>query len=177
IFPTVKWVFACAAERWAGTEQEIMCQWFDMASVCRPNERMDVQAEGLKESVKEIVRMLREEAETVGRENVLLAGISQGDAVAVCALLCGGWELGGFIGISTWLPHQDHGNIENLEITLETPVLVTHSEDDEVVPIENGVGLSEGLIGLGMEVEFKCYGDGGHWVDEPEGIDDIVKFI
>lgn len=60
---------------------------------------------------------------------------------------------------------------------LETPVFLSHSQDDEVVPIANGKKLSTTLTKLGMLVSWKGYEDGGHWVNEPQGVDDIVSFI
>jgi predicted esterase len=60
---------------------------------------------------------------------------------------------------------------------LETPVFLSHCRDDDVVPIANGMKLSTTLEKLGMVVSWKQYEDGGHWVNEPQGVDDIVLFI
>lgn len=60
---------------------------------------------------------------------------------------------------------------------LSTPVFLSHSEDDDVVPKFNGDVLYRGLCELGMRVTRKIYGDGGHWIHEPQGVDDIVAFI
>lgn len=60
---------------------------------------------------------------------------------------------------------------------LETPVFLSHSQDDDVVPIANGKKLSTTLKKLGMVVSWKQYKEGGHWVNEPQGVDDIVLFI
>ncbi|KAG9228408.1 hypothetical protein BJ875DRAFT_489898 [Amylocarpus encephaloides] len=59
---------------------------------------------------------------------------------------------------------------------LETPIFLSHSRDDDVVPITNGKN-SLTLEKLGMVVSWKQYKDGGHWVNEPQGVDDIVVFI
>jgi len=66
---------------------------------------------------------------------------------------------------------------------LATPVFLSHSQDDEVVPIRNGRLLRECLEMLGMRVTWEEYEDGGHWIYEPEdenirnGIDDIERFV
>ena len=66
---------------------------------------------------------------------------------------------------------------------LATPVFLSHSQNDEVVPIQNGRLLRDCLETLGMKVTWKEYEDGGHWIYEPEdenvrnGIDDIEEFI
>jgi hypothetical protein len=30
---------------------------------------------------------------------------------------------------------------------------------------------------IGMPVTWREYADGGHWINEPQGIDDTVKFL
>jgi lysophospholipase-2 len=205
IFPGYKWVFPCAAIRYVEMEQEEMHQWFDMASVREPNRRPEIQLEGLRESVQGIWDIIRREAEEVsGYEKVFLAGISQGCAAAIVALLTGKQQLAGFIGMSSWLPFPPASSLASpkvdfvrwlqeslrltyakgiplesseLEATLQVPVLLEHACDDEVVPIGNGKRLYEGLRELGMEVEWQEYGDGGHWINEPRGIDDMVRFM
>lgn len=60
---------------------------------------------------------------------------------------------------------------------ITTSVFLSHSQDDDVVPFENGRKLYEILTGYGFPVIWKAYEDGGHWVNEPQGIDDLVKFL
>ncbi|KAF2804875.1 alpha/beta-hydrolase [Mytilinidion resinicola] len=201
IFPGIKWVFPCAAMRHAEVDNEEMCQWFDMASVQRPNERMELQEQGLQESVEFLLRVLKDESAEVPMDRIFLGGISQGCATAIHALLQNGARLGGFIGLCSWLPFEDAiqeivqktssptqriNSIRQLlsldhdtedPIVLQTPVFLSHSEDDGVVPVANGKALCDGLKALGMTVEMSCYPDGGHWVNEPKGVDGIVAFI
>lgn len=51
---------------------------------------------------------------------------------------------------------------------LATPVFLSHSKNDEMVPIQNGRLLRDCLEALGMKVTWKEYMDGGHWIYEPE---------
>jgi predicted esterase len=60
---------------------------------------------------------------------------------------------------------------------LQTAVFLAHCKDDEVVPIRNGEKMCESLEKLGMAVTWKAYEDGGHWVNEPQGVDDVVAFL
>lgn len=66
---------------------------------------------------------------------------------------------------------------------LKTPIFLSHSVNDEVVPVRNGRLLRDCLETLGLKVTWKEYNDGGHWIYEPEdekiqnGIDDIEEFI
>lgn len=59
---------------------------------------------------------------------------------------------------------------------LVTPIFLSHCKDDHVVPICNGEKLRQSLQHLGMAVEWKAYEKGGHWINEPQGVDDIVAF-
>lgn len=59
-----------------------------------------------------------------------------------------------------------------------TPVFLSHSTDDDVVPIQNGKKLRDTLRSvLDSGVEWHEYESGGHWINEPQGVDDIVGFL
>jgi len=135
----------------------------------------------------------------VPQDHIILAGISQGCATAILTLLTSEMQLGGFIGLCSWLPFQEEvkqaakeysRSFEKLQSLfdlfpakqassnqLKTPVFLSHSKDDDVVPVTNGEMMSSGLKGLGMNVTWRLYEDGGHWVNEPQGVDDMVQFL
>jgi lysophospholipase-2 len=61
--------------------------------------------------------------------------------------------------------------IPDIEMALQTPILIEHAQDDHVVPL----ALSENLRhNLG---QWREYADGGHWINEPQGIDGLVYLI
>ena len=68
-------------------------------------------------------------------------------------------------------------DVENIRLALQIPVLVEHALDDEVVPPALGRDLRDTLMSLGSEVQLAEYENGGHWINEPKGIDDMVHFI
>jgi lysophospholipase II len=84
-------------------------------------------------------------------------------------------EIKGFLGI----PRRASVNND----VLATPVFLSHSQDDKVVPAENGRLLKDCLEKLGMRVTWKEYTGEDHWIYEPEdetvrnSIDDIEEFI
>ncbi|KAK6504989.1 hypothetical protein TWF481_006922 [Arthrobotrys musiformis] len=61
-----------------------------------------------------------------------------------------------------------------------TPVLLGHGRDDAYVDFKLGSQVRDILRNLGYEVDW-CEYEGaeqeGHWFKEPEGLDDIVKFV
>ncbi len=60
---------------------------------------------------------------------------------------------------------------------MKVPVLLQHCADDFVVPVENGRDMKEWLEGKGMSVKWEEFEEGGHWLNEPRGMDGVVKFM
>jgi lysophospholipase-2 len=212
IFPNYKWVLPTSALRNSARFETEMSQWFDMWSVEDPEEQKDLQVQGLKESIAFIMDVIHQEAKLVPMERMILGGISQGCATAIYALMAARVQMGGFIGLCSWLPFSKEINdlatgsamskkcvidqlqvlfgnttdesdsertnlVPRLESALKTPMFLSHSKDDEVVPIGNGEKLCWGLRSLGASVSWKAYENGGHWVNEPQGVDDMVAFL
>ena len=145
-----------------------MSQWFDMWSTEDPHERSNVQSESLGSAVAKLSHIIKEECRVVGgSENVFLAGISQGCATAICALMREQAPFAGFIGLSSWMPTRE---VLTQTSASKTPVFLSHSRDDEVIAIKYGEDLRDCLVQHGMHVEWHSYEDGGHWVTEPQGI-------
>jgi len=87
--------------------------WFNNSSFEDPFEREELQIDGLSENFQCISEIVRSEARLLSLRQVFLGGISQGCAMALHVLL--GFDadeldadarLGGFIGMSGWLPFQ-----------------------------------------------------------------------
>ncbi|KAK0655318.1 Alpha/Beta hydrolase protein [Cercophora newfieldiana] len=58
------------------------------------------------------------------------------------------------------------------------PIFLEHSRDDPVISVENMAGIRDALGKLGFEnVIWHEYEDGGHWINEPQGVDDFVNFL
>ncbi|KAG2178733.1 hypothetical protein INT44_001886 [Umbelopsis vinacea] len=194
IFPTFKWVFPNSGSRISTRFEMDIAQWFDIWSVEEPENRKELQVTGLTESVTFILNVIREEASSVPPEHIILGGISQGCATAIHALMHYDTQLNGFIGFCGWLPFQ--GEIET--ITRNTTTANPQQEicsllkstssgscvsapgqlhDDPIVLVSNGKKLYQELNRLGMDVIWTAYADGGHWINEPQGVDDMVDFL
>ena len=161
-----------------------------------------MQVDGLVGSIRRAAAIIEEEVSIVGRERVFLGGISQGCAIAIHALLAQDHILGGFVGLSSWLPFRTEidevvqqneeaqarvarirsliskdGSVVSSTACLDTPVMIQHCMDDEVVPCTNGESLAKTLRNLRMQVDWREYGSGGHWLNEPQGVDDLSSFL
>ncbi|KAI9655666.1 MAG: hypothetical protein M1831_004818 [Alyxoria varia] len=191
-----KWVFPSAHERMSSVFQEELQEWFDIYSLSDPDSERERQVEGLKESVEHIRSIIDEEMESLPASKIIIGGISQGFAVASHVLLSCPHRLGGFIGLSGWIPFQtDLRQVLNSEISLsefystrlgtgpatmtttQTPVYVSHNIDDNTVEIEHGRAAGETLRNFGMRVTQHEYDDGDHWIQEPKGYSDLAGFL
>ncbi|KAF5662702.1 acyl thioesterase [Fusarium heterosporum] len=98
IFPTSK------RRRSSAFKRAMLTQWFDVASLEDPSYRSQTQFQGLEESSRDIFHLINAERFKVSHKNVILGGISQGCAMGLLCLLALEFPLGGFIGMSGWLP-------------------------------------------------------------------------
>ncbi|KAF2173590.1 hypothetical protein M409DRAFT_48547 [Zasmidium cellare ATCC 36951] len=175
IFPGVRWVFPTAPlvpSKRFGCE---MSQWFDMWSTEDVHEREGEQ--DLEGAIARVQEVVAREARAVRSGNVVVGGISQGCAVGIHALLGLEMGVGGFVGLCGWLPQPDSlGSVVKAE-AVKTPVFLGHCEDDEVIGVRFGEELRDCLRNVGMVVEWELYEDGGHWLNEPKGVDDLVVFL
>ncbi|GAP90607.1 putative phospholipase carboxylesterase [Rosellinia necatrix] len=196
IFPSVKWVFPQAEEVYVERFQQYLSRWYDIWDARDPDDRRDLQVPGLRNATPQLISLIKSEASRVGLANVILAGVSQGCATAVHALLNypisetaeEGNRLCAFIGLSGWMSLQAGSAQEsrqllgavstpNDNIYLNTPAFLSHCADDTAVPIIQGERLRHTLTTYGMTVTWKPYLSGGQWINTPQGVEDLVAFL
>lgn len=116
----MKFIFPTAKPRRAKWYNRAMInQWFDNVPIDEQDshnmskEEEEWQLEGLRQSRELLKGIVDEEVKHVGAENVFIGGLSQGCAMGLHFLLSyegssvdseAGKSLGGFVGISGWLP-------------------------------------------------------------------------
>ena len=112
VFPHTKFVFPSgASRRCTAFGGKLMHVWFDITKITDRTIGEDQQVEGLVESTTYLCRVIKEEIailELLGqsKENVVIGGFSQGCAMSIWVLLSIGLKLGGFVGMSGWLPFR-----------------------------------------------------------------------
>jgi lysophospholipase-2 len=99
-----------------------MTQWFDFFTGTSPPAYTDHQLESLRAAVEHVLEVIDYEIDVVGipPERILLGGLSQGCATALFALLMGGRKLGGFVGMSGWMPFAE--TIRNMLVGVGMPM-------------------------------------------------------
>ena len=179
IFPGIRWIFPTGGIIRSARFGSDMSQWFDMRSTENPHERHehDNHDKELQTAVNFVTDIVNKEAASIGSENVFLGGISQGCSTAMHALLRNDKRLAGFIGLCSWFANCQNATSTPTTQASRTPIMLSHAQDDDIIDMKFGLEARDRLIGMGMEVQWHAYEDGGHWINEPKGVDDIVAFM
>jgi len=133
----------------------VMRAWYDIAS-----QSMDAQqdAAGIRASQALMETLIAQEvARGIAPRNIILAGFSQGGAIALQTALRHAVPLGGVLALSTYLPLAESTPGELLEQTKATPIFMAHGRIDPVVPYALGVASRNALLEFGYAVEWHEY--------------------
>ena len=115
-------------------------------------------AAGLREAFAQVHALLdREVSRGVPAERLVLAGFSQGCAVALGAGLRYGQRLGGLAGLSGYLPLADSTAAERHTANAAVPIFLGHGTRDAVVPHARGAGSRDALVALGYRPAWHEY--------------------
>ena len=153
---SVRFVFPHAALRPVTVNAGyVMRAWYDIKSFT-PEGRAD--SAGLAESVQRVHRYLEAEIDRgVAADRIVLAGFSQGGAVALSAGLRYPKRLAGVLALSCYLPFPARLAVERSEANADLPILLCHGAWDPVVPMIMGVEARDALGREGYVVEWREY--------------------
>ncbi len=113
---------------------------------------------GLRRSMSAVEQLLEQEKQRgmpAGR--IVLAGFSQGSAMALMTGLRHKERLAGIVGLSGYLPLAPTTAAERSDANALTPIFLGHGREDPVVAIERGTASRDALRALGYEVEWHDY--------------------
>lgn len=99
----------------------------------------------------------REAARGIPAERLVLAGFSQGGALALHTGLRFASGLAGIMGLSTYLPLRDHLAQAQAMANRRTPIFLAHGHQDPVLSIDLGTASRDALEALGYAVEWHDY--------------------
>lgn len=151
----------------------VMPAWYDIRL---PQIDKGQDAEGIKKSQQSIITLIEREIERgVKSENIILAGFSQGGAIALHTALRYEKPLAGIMALSTYLPLADTVENEISQQNINTSIFIAHGTLDPVVPFDLALETQDTLNRLGYSSELKKY----HMEHSvcPEEIDDISNWI
>lgn len=149
----------------------IMPAWYDILEMDIDRQVDDVQLLASAEAVSRFIdnQMVR----GIDSKRIILAGFSQGGAVAYQACLSSAHPLGGLLTMSTYFATSD--SIILSEANRQIPIEIHHGSFDPVVPEQLGRKAQRFLAGNGYRVRYHTY-PMEHSVC-PKQISDIAAWI
>jgi phospholipase/carboxylesterase len=168
----VRFVFPHAPRRGVSINMGlIMPAWYDIRSLERGG---DLDEPGIADSAEKVRALISREGERgVPPERVVLAGFSQGGAIALHVGLRHTPPLAGILALSTYLLEGETLQSEMAEASKSVPIFQAHGSADPMVAIEYGEASCRRLVELGCQVEWHVY-PMAHEVS-PEEIRDIGR--
>ena len=130
-----------------------MRAWYDIFSLDRAG---PVDDAGIKDSSTILESLIEREIERgIDPGQIVIAGFSQGGAIAINTILRSSRKYAGLLALSTWLPLpaaiEEHGAVTSL------PVFMAHGQFDPMIPMQYGRLSADRLIEAGFEVEWHDY--------------------
>jgi len=113
---------------------------------------------GVRASQKSIEALIeREKARGVPSRAIVLAGFSQGGAMALHTSLRQGERLAGVMALSCSLPLADALAAEAAPANRDVPIFMAHGTHDPMIPMARAARAREILTGLGYRLEWHEY--------------------
>jgi phospholipase/carboxylesterase len=135
-----------------------MRAWYDILGFDRRAREDDA---GIRASAAAVTELIDREIERgVPAERIVLAGFSQGGAIALQTALREPRPLAGVMALSTYLPLAGTLAAERSAANQELPVFMAHGTSDNVLPLALGEAARRALEVLGYAVEWHVYSMG-----------------
>ena len=136
-----------------------MRAWYDILSLDRDG---PVDEAGIRESAAMLVALIEREHERgVPYENIVVAGFSQGGAIASHCALRFSEKLAGLMALSTYLPLRSTIQNEVADSataqTKSLPIFMAHGTSDPMLPMHLGTSSRDAMEALGYSVKWFDY--------------------
>ena len=133
----------------------VMRAWYDILGT--EMARREDEA-GLREAQAQVSALIeRERVRGIPASRVVLAGFSQGCAVALLTGLRHGERLAGLLGMSGYLPLAGHTAAERSAANAGIPIFQAHGTADPMIVIGRATATRDELLALGYPVEWHSY--------------------
>ncbi len=132
-----------------------MRAWYDIYELALGSREDE---HGIAESASELEKLItRENSLGIPANRIVLAGFSQGGAMALYVGLNHNKKLAGILALSCYLPLADHLSEKHNLVNQRIPILMAHGIHDPVVPIDWAHRSRDRLQALGYPVEWQEY--------------------
>ena len=151
----------------------VMPGWYDLYGMDLVSKQ---DAAGIQRSEAAIAALVeREVARGIAADHIVLAGFSQGCAMALHTALRLPQRIAGVMALSGYLPLAERFTDERHTANATTPIFMAHGTQDPVVPVARGEDSRELLAALGHPVQWHQY-PMPHSL-HPQEIKDISRFL
>jgi phospholipase/carboxylesterase len=131
-----------------------MRAWYDILRLGGGSE----DEAGIRASEKQLVQLIEREGERgIAPSRIVLAGFSQGGAIALQTTLRFAEPLAGTLALSTYLPLAAKVSGERSAASAATPIFMAHGSFDPMIALEHAERSRDALIGMGYRVEWREY--------------------
>jgi phospholipase/carboxylesterase len=147
----------------------IMRAWYDIAQSAHGFEQ---NAEHIRESEKIVQGLIeRENSRGIPSGRIVLAGFSQGGAIALHTGLRYPRPLAGLLSLSAPVPFVEELMAETHTVNADVPIFMAHGTDDPMVPYAMAQQARAQMEAKGLKIEWHAYVTGHSVV--PDEIRDI----
>jgi phospholipase/carboxylesterase len=151
----------------------VMPAWYDIRAI---DLRRDHDIAGIADSAQHIRTLIaRENERGIPTERIVLAGFSQGGAMALYVGLRYPERLAGIMALSCYLILEGALEAEAAPANRDTSIFQAHGEMDPMVPLDRGSAAHRRLVELGYSAEWNTY-PMAHAV-HPQEIQDIGQWL
>jgi phospholipase/carboxylesterase len=157
--PGIRFIFPHAPTRPVTINNgHVMRAWYDIAFGDLEGRTRKADEQGVRESQAQIGQLIaRENGRGITSQKIVLAGFSQGGAIALHTGLRYPEPLAGVMALSTYLPLAESFAQEAAPANAKTPVFMAHGTHDPVVPYAMGSGSRDLLLQAGYALEWQEY--------------------
>ena len=136
----------------------VMRAWYDVSFGDLEGKTKQADEKGVRASQAEIEKLIAHEvARGVAAEKIVIAGFSQGGAIALQTGLRHARKLAGIMALSTYLPVAHTLPAEAAAANRSIPVFYAHGTHDQVIPIAMAEASRKILDAAGYHVEWHSY--------------------
>lgn len=151
----------------------VMSAWYDIYTLDIADHQ---DAAGIRAAAAMLEKLIEVEVSRgVAPERIVLAGFSQGGAIALQTALRYPAKLAGILALSTYLPLAESVGLEKSPANLGLPIFMAHGCTDTVIPLQVATVSRDRLEGYGYAVEWHDY-PMAHSVC-PQEMVDIRRFL
>ncbi len=154
----VRNVFLQAPARQAFDQDALQSVWFEQ----RRWNLTEADPQGLEAAIQQVDEVVDEEARAVGPEHVVLAGFSQGAALALIVGLRRRQAIGGMALYAPYLLRQANLRETRTAESVNTRVWIGHGDRDRIVPPAFSERIAQLLESGGYAIEYRRYPEKDH---------------